>query len=33
VLFPTPTVPKLKVERLAESMPVLVVFAGLFALV
>jgi hypothetical protein len=33
VVFPTPTVPKLKVVRLAESMPVLVVFAGLFALV
>jgi hypothetical protein len=33
VVFPTPTVPKLKVVRLAESMPELVVFAGLFALV
>jgi hypothetical protein len=33
VVFPTPTVPKLNVVRLAESMPELMVFAGLFALV
>jgi hypothetical protein len=33
VVLPTPTVPKLTVVRLADSMPVLIVFAGLFALV
>lgn len=31
VVLPSPTVPKLKVVRLAESMPVPVVFVGFFA--
>ena len=33
MVLPIPTVPKLTVERLAESMPEPVVFAGVFALV
>jgi hypothetical protein len=33
VVLPTPTVPKLTVARLAESMPEPVVFDGVFALV
>jgi hypothetical protein len=32
VVFPTPTVPKLTVVRLADSIPVPVVFAGVLAL-
>jgi hypothetical protein len=33
VVFPTPTVPKLTVVRLADSMPKPTVFAGVLALV
>lgn len=33
VVFPMPTVPKLTVARLADSIPEPVVFAGVFALV